>query len=54
MVAVPGNRESGRRVCGARAKPDPAQGRGDAHGARSRHRHAQGGADRRQRVSQPA
>ena len=30
MVVVSGNRASRRGVCGARAKPDPAQGRGHA------------------------
>ena len=54
MVAVSGDRESRRRVRRARAKPDPAQGRGNARGARSQYRPAQGSADRRQRVSQPA
>ena len=36
MVAVSGNREGRRRIRGPRAKPDPAQGRGDAGGARDR------------------
>ncbi len=54
VVAVSGDREGRRRVRCPRAKPDPAQGRGDAGGARSQHRQAQGSADRRQRISQSA
>ena len=52
--AVPGDREGRRRVRRARTKPDPAQGRGNAGRARGQHRQAQGGADRRHRISQPA
>ena len=52
--AVSGNRAGRRRVRGARAKPDPAQGRGDAGGARTEHRPPQGSADRRHRISQSA
>ena len=51
MVAVPGDREGGRRGGRARTGPDPEQGRGDARRAREEHRAPQGCAHRHERVS---
>ena len=54
LGAVPGERESRRRLRRASARPVPEQGRGRAKGPRRQHRKAPRRADRRQRVSQPA
>ena len=52
--AVSGDRKGRRRVRLPRAKPDSAQGRGDAGRARTKYRPAQGSADRRHRIPQSA